>query len=80
MGAGSGSASGSEIGPTSAGLIRVFDTLTPSQRSEAIRILNEYIEGDSSVRDRLVNESRRHYIAKVDLGPLTGNVCPYCGR
>jgi hypothetical protein len=81
MGSGSGAGMGSGMGmePTAAGLIRIFASLTPTQRSAAVRALNEFLEGTPQQRERLINESQRHYIAKVDLGPLS-NVCPYCGR
>lgn len=63
-----------------AGLIRVFDSLSPDEQYDAIQKLNEYISADSWTRERLVNESQRDRIAKrVDLGPVSG-VCPYCGR
>jgi hypothetical protein len=63
-----------------AGLIRVFDGMTPGEQREAIRRLNEYIDGGSTTKQRILNESDWERVAKrVDLGPV-GRVCPYCGR
>lgn len=51
------------------------------QRTEAIRRLNEYIEGGQAVRDRIVRESeRRNSIKKMDVGPTSGASCVCCGR
>jgi hypothetical protein len=52
-----------------------------SQRAEAIRRLNEYIEGGQAVRDRIVKESeRRNSVKKMDVGPTSVASCVCCGR
>jgi hypothetical protein len=63
-----------------AGLIRVFDSMTPDEQHEAVRRLSEYIDGGPITKRRILNESDWGRVAKrVDLGPV-GRVCPYCGR
>ena len=66
--------------PKVAGLVRVFDSLSPQERQEAVEKLNEYINGDTWTKRQIVEEGERVRIAKrMDLGPV-GRVCPYCGR
>ncbi len=63
-----------------AGVLRGFHSLTPTQQSELITTLNQYIQGPPGTKERLVNEANRNFgITKVDLGP-TSQVCGCCGR
>ncbi|MDU9001639.1 hypothetical protein [Streptomyces mirabilis] len=63
-----------------AAALRVFATLTQTQRDEFVTVVNNYINGDRPTQDRIVHESTRNWaITKVDLGP-TSQVCPACGR
>lgn len=64
----------------------VFSRFDYSQRTEAIRRLNEYINGGQEVRERIVEESRRrnverrNYIKRMDVGPTSVGLCECCGR
>jgi hypothetical protein len=66
--------------PETAGVIRIFTSLSTNQQDEAVRRLTEYFNADSQGRQKLINESRPDRVRKrVNLGPVSG-VCPYCGR
>lgn len=62
-------------------LILIFDRLSNDQRSEAIRRLNQYIEGGQTTKDRIVRESgQRNAVKKMDVGPTGTATCVCCGR
>lgn len=62
-----------------AAVMQGFAALTPAQQAEFITVINRYIGGDLITKDRIVRESRRDWITKVDLGPVSQS-CPCCGR
>lgn len=61
------------------GLIRVFDSLSIAQQAVAVRRLNTYIDAGPAAKERIIRESQRGGVRKVDVGPV-GMICPYCGR
>jgi hypothetical protein len=55
----------------------IFDRLSNDQKNEAIRRLNEYIEGGQTTKNRVVKESgQRNAVKKMD-GTAT---CVCCDR
>lgn len=62
-----------------AAVVQGFAALSQVQRAEFIAVVNRYIDGDLITKDRIVRESRRDWITKVDLGPVS-QTCPCCGR
>lgn len=64
------------------GVLRVFHSLTDTQRAEAVRKLDEYLRGSQETRERLLREAQWHEwqeVRKIDVGPIR-RVCPYCGK
>jgi hypothetical protein len=61
-----------------AALIQLFARLNVEQQDEFISQLNAYIRGGRETKDRIVRESKR--FINIDAGPVSGGVCPYCGR
>ncbi len=56
-----------------------YIALTPTQRAEFIRLLNNYNQGTPVVQEGIRKDSLRDWVTRVDLGPTT-QVCPRCGR
>jgi hypothetical protein len=61
-------------------LILLFDSFSVNEQAEAIRRLNEYIQGNAPIKQRIVRESnQRNNVRKMNVGP-TGSICPCCGK
>lgn len=61
--------------------ILLFHRFSYSQKNEAIRRLNEYIEGGEAAKGRIIKESeQRNSIKKMDVGPTSVASCVCCGR
>jgi len=67
------------VNPKTAGLIRVFASLSDAERQDAVAELNKYIQGDSVIKGQILSEARNDYVTKMDLGPVS-SVCQYCGK
>ncbi len=62
-------------------LILIFDRLSDSQKREAIRRLNEYLDGSPITKSRIVRESgQRNVVKRMDVGPTSSGTCVCCGR
>ena len=53
-----------------------FLGLTPTQRRDLIEAINSYNKETVTIQKQL----EERYIKRVDLGPLSSNVCKCCGR
>jgi len=65
-------------------VLAVWTTLTPSEREEAVKLINEYQDADKKKQDEIAMESMNEsYIVKgsttMNFGPLGGG-CAFCGR
>ena len=58
-------------------VLQAITKLSPSQRAVLVRHWNEYTEGATETKTRIVNESK--HAMRVDVGPLSGG-CPLCGK
>lgn len=56
-----------------------FITLTPTQRTEFITLLNNYTQGTLATQESIKRASLKDWVTRVDLGP-TAQTCPHCGR
>ena len=65
-------------------ILAVWTTLSPDEREDAVKLINEYQNADSVRRNEIatesLNESRTlQKSTTVNFGPLGGG-CPYCGK
>jgi hypothetical protein len=59
-------------------VVRGYLNLNAIQRSEFVQKVNEYNQGNETTQNRIVNESHS-LVTKMDMGPLTTNLCKCCG-
>ena len=59
-------------------VIAGFTRLNNEQRTEAIKLLNEFINADVSEK-RILKENYSTRVG-LDLGPTNQNGCPCCGK
>ncbi|HCT7915536.1 hypothetical protein [Pseudomonas xantholysinigenes] len=65
-------------------VLSVWVSLTPEEREEAVKLINEYQNADERKKKEISLESlnESHWFAKsttMNFGPLGGE-CPYCGK
>jgi len=65
-------------------VMAVWVSLTPAERAEAVRLINEYQNADEKTKEEIALESiheSRSLVksSKMNFGPLGGE-CPYCGK
>ncbi len=65
-------------------VLAVWSSLTDAERDEAVKLLNEYQNGDEKRRKELALESINEASTvrkslSMNFGPLGGG-CPYCGK
>jgi len=55
-----------------------FMRLSVEERTEVVKVINEFLEGDTAKRRELtvLHEKR----AGIDIGPTSGGRCPCCGK
>jgi hypothetical protein len=66
-------------------VMAVWVSLTPEERADAVRLINEYQEADEKEKEKIALESLDLFRSRVkssttmNFGPLGGK-CPYCGK
>jgi hypothetical protein len=61
--------------------ILIFDHFSDHQKGEAVRRLNEYLQGGQITKNRIVKESgQRNSVKKMDVGPTGIAGCVCCGK
>jgi len=56
-------------------------SLTSEERAEALRLVNEFINGSNARKQQITTEALDS-VNQLDFGPLknSGAKCPYCGK
>lgn len=65
-------------------VLAVWASLSSDERSEAVKLINEYQNADKKRKDEMTMESLSegrtfHKSTTMNFGPLSGK-CPYCGK
>ena len=59
-------------------LFNAYLKLSPAERAELVKAMNEYIEGGTEKKASIMQENFAN-VTKMDIGPMGGS-CPYCGK
>lgn len=61
-------------------VLAVWSSLTPTEREEALKLINDYENANDKRKEEIGLESLNESLSTtINFGPLGGG-CPYCGK